>query len=112
MHLFNITMYNVYAPKGSRGSLGRKIQKQLETDRENKVWRFTFQMDDWIGYIDLSAWKMKDGKRVLKDKVKANDEMVAYDEDELCVRLAATSGCHVDGSWGAGDWVNVRTELK
>jgi len=78
-------MYNVYAPKGSRGILGRKIQKQLETDRENKVWRFTFQMDDWIGYIDLSAWKMNDGKRGLKDEVKANDELAAYDEDELCV---------------------------
>jgi len=103
-------MYNVYAPKGPRGNSGRKIQ--LETDREIKLWRFTFKMDDWIAFINLNAWKMKDGKRVLKDETEANDEMAAYDEDELCERLAASSGCHVDGSWGAGDWVNVKTELK
>ena len=108
-------MYNIYAPKGPHGSLGRRIQKQLEKDRkircENKVWRFTFKMDDWIGFIDLSACKIKDGKRVLKDETEANGEMAAYDEEELCERFAVSSGCPIDGTWGAGDWENVKTEL-
>mgnify|MGYP006123410427 CR=1 FL=1 len=106
-------MYNVYAPKGRHGSLGRAIKKQLEIDRKkrNKVWRFTFKKDAWIALIDLNAWKMNDGERVLKNETEANDQMAAYDEEELCERFAVSSGCPIDGTWGAGSWVNVITEL-